>query len=316
MPNFNSILGGLANVASQIKGAQGQTNNQGGNNSGYPNQGGSGYPNQGGSAYPNQGGGSAYPNQGGSGYSNQSGGYGGNAQPSAYQGYGGGSQGGHDQGYGGGGSYQPAGGFPQGPGSFNNSPYPQGGNSGGAYNSSPYPPSNPPHMGGGAYGAAPPQQQSSYGQNVYPNIGQAAQPHHHQQHQPSAPPQYQTSYVPSMNNNPSIRPVPGFNPNNDAETLRKAMKGFGCNNDKVVAVLCQRSNWQRQEIAKAFKVMYGKDLINDLKSELHGDFEDLILALLEPPARFDAYSLHKAISGLGTKEHVLIEIMTTRTNAQ
>jgi annexin A7/11 len=345
MPNFNSILGGLANVASQIKGAQGQTNNQGGNNSGYPNQGGS--------AYPNQGGGSAYPNQGGSGYSNQSGGYGGNSQPSAYQGYGGGSQGGHDQGYGGGGSYQPAGypsggpgypsggpgyppsgntpypssgaavpypsgnvgGFPQGPGSFNNAPYPQGGNSGGAYNSSPYPPSNPPHMGSGAYGA-PPQQQSSYGQNVYPNIGQAAQPHHHQQHQPSAPPQYQTSYVPSMNNNPSIRPVPGFNPNNDAETLRKAMKGFGCNNDKVVAVLCQRSNWQRQEIAKAFKVMYGKDLINDLKSELHGDFEDLILALLEPPARFDAYSLHKAISGLGTKEHVLIEIMTTRTNAQ
>jgi annexin A7/11 len=376
MPNFNSILGGLANVASQIKGAQGQTNNQGGNNSGYPNQGGSGYPNQGGSAYPNQGGGSAYPNQGGSGYSNQSGGYGGNAQPSAYQGYGGGSQGGHDQGYGGGGSYQPAGypsggpgypsggpgyppsgsynqgqrdigfnfdnnassyasgntpypssgtavpypsgnagGFPQGPGSFNNAPYPQGGNSGGAYNSSPYPPSNPPHMGGGAYGA-PPQQQSSYGQNVYPNIGQAAQPQYHQQHQPSAPPQYQTSYVPSMNNNPSIRPVPSFNANNDAETLRKAMKGFGCNNDKVVAVLCQRSNWQRQEIAKAFKVMYGKDLINDLKSELHGDFEDLILALLEPPARFDAYSLHKAISGLGTKEHVLIEIMTTRTNAQ
>ena len=122
--------------------------------------------------------------------------------------------------------------------------------------------------------------------------------------------------APQMWNNPSIRPVPSFNPNADAEVLRKAMKGLGCNNSKVVAVLCGRSNWQRQEIAKAFKVMYGKDLIQDLKSELSGDFEDLILALMEPPAVCDAKQLRKAMAGLGTKESVLIEIMTTRTNAQ
>jgi len=250
MPNFNSILGGLANVASQIKGSQGSNQNNQGGSSPYPNsgsgyQGGSsGYPNQGdNSAYPNQGGSSGYPNQGSN--SPYPGGYGsGQNQPSAYQGYGGpqGGPQGQNQGYGSG-SYQPAG-------------------------------------------------------------------------YPSGPSQYPQPSVPTMNNTPSIRPVPSFNPNADAETLRKAMKGFGCNNDKVVAVLCQRSNWQRQEIAKAFKVMYGKDLIHDLKAELHGDFEDLILALLEPPARFDAYQLHKAIAGIGTKESVLIEIMTTRTNAQ
>lgn len=119
-----------------------------------------------------------------------------------------------------------------------------------------------------------------------------------------------------MWNTPSVRPAPGFNANADAEVLRKAMKGLGCNNSRVVAILCGRSNWQRQEIAKAFKVMYGKDLIKDLKSELSGDFEDLIMALMEHPARYDAYQLHKAMAGLGTKESVLIEIMTTRTNAQ
>ena len=119
-----------------------------------------------------------------------------------------------------------------------------------------------------------------------------------------------------MWNNPSVRPVASFNPNADAEVLRKAMKGLGCNNSKVVSILCTRSNWQRQEIAKAFKVMYGKDLIQDLRSELSGDFEDLILALMEPPAVYDAKQLHKAMAGLGTKESVLIEIMTTRTNAQ
>lgn len=119
-----------------------------------------------------------------------------------------------------------------------------------------------------------------------------------------------------MIGNPSLVALPGFNANTDAEVLRKAMKGLGCNNSKVIGVLCQRTNYQRQEISRAFKVMYGKDLIKELKGELHGDFEDLILALMDAPAVYDAKQLHKAMEGLGTKESVLIEIMTSRTNAQ
>lgn len=42
--------------------------------------------------------------------------------------------------------------------------------------------------------------------------------------------------------------------------------------------------------------MYGKDLISDLKSELSGDFEDLILALMEPPAKYDALQMRKAMA--------------------
>uniref|UniRef100_A0AC34GJD0 Annexin n=1 Tax=Panagrolaimus sp. ES5 TaxID=591445 RepID=A0AC34GJD0_9BILA len=100
---------------------------------------------------------------------------------------------------------------------------------------------------------------------------------------------------------PTIRPYPGFNPNADAEALHKAMAGMGSNKDKIIGILCQRSNWQRQEIAAAYKVSFGKDLGDKLKSELSGDFEDLVLALMETPVRFDAHSLHKAISGIGTK---------------
>lgn len=94
------------------------------------------------------------------------------------------------------------------------------------------------------------------------------------------------------------------------------MKGFGCDKNKVVNVLCSRTNLQRQQIANAFKAMYGKDLISDLKSELSGDFEDLILALMEPPAKYDASQLRKAMAGLGTTESLLIEIMCSRTNSQ
>jgi hypothetical protein len=57
---------------------------------------------------------------------------------------------------------------------------------------------------------------------------------------------------------PSVKSIPGFNANADAETLRKAMKGIGTNNAKVIAVLCARSNDQRQQIAKTFKVCVQK----------------------------------------------------------
>lgn len=39
-----------------------------------------------------------------------------------------------------------------------------------------------------------------------------------------------------------------------------------------------------------------QDLIDDLKSELGGDFEDCVLALMMRPAQYDAKCLHKAIS--------------------
>lgn len=49
---------------------------------------------------------------------------------------------------------------------------------------------------------------------------------------------------------------------------------------------------------------------------MHGDFEDLILAIMENPVAYDAQQLYKAMARLGTRENVLIEIMTSRTNAQ
>jgi hypothetical protein len=54
---------------------------------------------------------------------------------------------------------------------------------------------------------------------------------------------------------PSIRPSPNFNAQHTAELLRKAMKGFGCDNGKVIQALVNCSNAQRQEVIKAnFKI--------------------------------------------------------------
>ena len=101
-------------------------------------------------------------------------------------------------------------------------------------------------------------------------------------------------------------------PQQDADTLRKAMKGFGCDEKAIIEVCIHRTNAQRLEIVRAYKASYGRDLIADLKSELHGKFEDSMIALFTDPIEYDADELRKAMKGLGTNEDTLIEIIASR----
>ncbi|KAF6280426.1 annexin A6 [Rhinolophus ferrumequinum] len=114
----------------------------------------------------------------------------------------------------------------------------------------------------------------------------------------------------------SIRDFPDFDPNQDAEALYTAMKGFGSDKEAILELITSRSNRQRQEICQSYKSLYGKDLMADLKSELSGDLQRLILGLMMPPAHYDAKQLKKAMEGAGTDEKALIEILATRTNAE
>uniref|UniRef100_A0A8C7K4X7 Annexin n=1 Tax=Oncorhynchus kisutch TaxID=8019 RepID=A0A8C7K4X7_ONCKI len=59
-----------------------------------------------------------------------------------------------------------------------------------------------------------------------------------------------------------------------------------------------------------------EDLVKDLKSELSGNFEKLVLAMLKTPSQLDAYELKEAIKGAGTDEACLIEILSSRSNAE
>lgn len=114
----------------------------------------------------------------------------------------------------------------------------------------------------------------------------------------------------------TVKEQSGFNALKDAETLRKAMKGFGTDEKAIIDVLTARSNKQRQEIALSFKTAYGKDLVKELKSELSGNFESVVVALLETPTQYDVSQIQAAIKGAGTDEECLIEILASRSNKE
>ncbi|XP_053189380.1 annexin A11a isoform X2 [Scomber japonicus] len=264
---------------------------------GYPPQQ-SGYPPQPG-AYPPQAGG--YPPQAG-GYPPQAGGYPQAPPPGSW---GGGPAGGYpsigldtlsNPGYNAG---MPGGAMPQpqGPGmGYPGQPMP-------GYPRAPSP--NPPMPG---YGGAP-APMPTYPQVPSPNPSMPAYGGGGGGAMPIAPPI-------NRGFRGSIKDFPGADPLKDVEVLRKAMKGFGTDEQAIIELLGSRSNKQRAVLPRAFKTSYGKDLYKDLHSELSGDFRKLVMAMLKTPAEFDAYELHSAIKGAGTDEACLIEILSSRSNAE
>uniref|UniRef100_A0AAY4A668 Annexin n=1 Tax=Denticeps clupeoides TaxID=299321 RepID=A0AAY4A668_9TELE len=114
----------------------------------------------------------------------------------------------------------------------------------------------------------------------------------------------------------TVKPYGAFNANDDANALQKAMKGLGTDEDTIMKLLTARSNVQRQQIKAAYKTLFGKDLVDHLKSELGGKFESLIVGLMTAPIAYDAELLRHAIKGAGTDEKVLIEILASRTPDQ
>ena len=99
-----------------------------------------------------------------------------------------------------------------------------------------------------------------------------------------------------------------------AEDLKKAMEGFGTDEENLILVVTSNKTQERLKIKKAYEEKYKKNLIDDLKTELSGKFEDAMVALFKDPVEYDCECIYNAIKGAGTDENCLIEVIASRPN--
>nr|CAH0112028.1 unnamed protein product [Daphnia galeata] len=114
---------------------------------------------------------------------------------------------------------------------------------------------------------------------------------------------------------PTLVPADPFDPNGDALQLFGAFQGFETDNDKIVSVLFYQTASQREVITSTFDSQHGS-LENDLKFDLAGSFQTLSIMLTHSMTKFLSIELHETMSGLGTAQRALTEIVMSRTNQE
>lgn len=92
------------------------------------------------------------------------------------------------------------------------------------------------------------------------------------------------------------------------------MKGAGTNEKKIIGVLVNHSLPQRLEIKSKFTTMFGQNLVEALKSELGGNFENAVVAMMTDVPVFLAQQLRCAMKGAGTDDKTLLEILCSKSN--
>lgn len=99
----------------------------------------------------------------------------------------------------------------------------------------------------------------------------------------------------------------------DVKILKSSLKFFA-SKQKIIDILCSRTNRQRVEIAKAFKSTHGCDLLDEIKNKFRGNFRNILIALLTPINEFYCKEIFEALNGCRTDEDALIEMFVTLPN--
>lgn len=93
------------------------------------------------------------------------------------------------------------------------------------------------------------------------------------------------------------------------------MKGFGTDEKALIAVLCDKDPLQVAVLRQTYNYTQSRDLLADLKSELGGYFEELMMGIVRGPLGQDVYVLYQAMKGPGTDEEALNDVLLSRSNA-
>ncbi|KAL3954586.1 hypothetical protein ACCO45_010149 [Purpureocillium lilacinum] len=163
---------------------------------------------------------------------------------------------------------------------------------------------------------------------AYPPAGYAAPPPGQppqQWQQPGAPHQQPYGHVQA----PPTPASPGYDTaqkqwaqpvhtSDDIESVRKAMKGMGCDEKALIRVftdLKYSNPWAMEQLVRDYNSRFMRDLLKDIESETRGDFETGLMALVRSPLANDVHALDKALNRAGTDEDTLMDVLLCRSNA-
>lgn len=123
-------------------------------------------------------------------------------------------------------------------------------------------------------------------------------------------------YNPNIYVSHPYAPPPSYDGVSDAEALHKSMKGIGTDDKTLSTIMATRTREQLQVVKKVFHQKFGKSLADWIKGDTSGHYRDLLLALAEDKAEYDASLVRQAIKGLGTNDDLLRHVICTRTNGE
>lgn len=103
-----------------------------------------------------------------------------------------------------------------------------------------------------------------------------------------------------------------------AFSIRKAMRGIGADEKKLIKSILSISKSQRQEVKEFYQRKFNKNLEEKLKSEFSGYFLKATLYLMMPTDDFEATFLHDAIKCsnniIFNDDDAIIQLLCTKTS--
>ncbi|KAA3678542.1 annexin A7/11 [Paragonimus westermani] len=100
------------------------------------------------------------------------------------------------------------------------------------------------------------------------------------------------------------------------ELLAAGASKVGTNEKRISRIVCGRTPFQLAADAEAYARLFGKSLLEDMNSELSGDYRTLVLTLIryatDRPGLIAEW-LKDAMQGIGTRDYTVMRLLITRS---
>jgi len=94
------------------------------------------------------------------------------------------------------------------------------------------------------------------------------------------------------------------------------MKGLGTDDSTLINIMTHRSKQQLEVIQQEYLKEHHHTLEKDIKGDTSGNYCRLLCDLAKPVLGYKIENIRNAVKGIGTRESILIDILTQSSNAE